>query len=142
VIVQGPFTREQANALLGIYLDADSRDASRTTPTTGRRITCEEFDPADRDLSEIIPEGEERFSWPLAIFTTAFAVLALYFAFHTFGLQFVTPRAKDAEIAAGLAFVGALFLLLTAGDGLNRAWGRVLAHWATSRRKQPAEVAS
>jgi hypothetical protein len=99
-------------------------------------------DTDDRDLSEIIPEGEEPFSWPFAIFTTAFAVLALYFAFHTFGLQFVTPRAQDAEIAAGLAFVGALVLLLTAGDWLNRAWGRVLAHWATSRRKQPAEVAS
>jgi hypothetical protein len=136
-------TREQADALLGIYLDADRRDAYENDDhPTGRRITCEEFDRFDRDRSEVIPEGEERFSWPLTIFTTAFAILGLYFAFHTFGLQFVTPRAKDAEIAALLAFFSVLFLLLTIGDVLNRAWDRVLAHWATSRRKQAAEVAS
>jgi hypothetical protein len=142
-VVQGPFTREQADVLLGIYLDADREDSFEFhSGTTGRRITCEEFDPADRDRSETIPEGEERFSWPLTIFTTAFAVLALYFAFHTFGLQFVTPRAKDAEIAAMLAFFGVGFLLLIVGDLGTRAWDGVLAHWATSRRKQSAEVAS
>jgi hypothetical protein len=143
-VVQGPFTREQADALLGIYLDADREDSFEFhSGTTGRRITCEEFDPADRDLSEVIPEGEERYHWPSTLIGVAACVFALFLARHTYHLQFVTPRPQDAEFAVLLAFVGALFLFLFVGDALTRAWDRVLWAWGrSSRRKQAVEVTS
>lgn len=139
-VVTGPLTRTQADVLVGVYLDRDREEAIEDDGPTRRRITVEEYDPTDPDREPLIPEGAERTWWPGTILLTSMAIVLFYLAAHTYGLQFVTPRPKDAHIAVALAATGSLILFFGVVDVGNAIVGRLLRRRARSSRKRPAEV--
>jgi hypothetical protein len=143
-VVTGPLTRDEADALLGIYLSRDLTESIEDEAPSRRRITCEEFDPYDPAVESVIPEGEERASWLATAFMALIGAVALYFAFHTYHLNLSAPRAKDVPIAAWLAFIGAAAVLMTIGAIVGAAWDGLMRRWARSsrRRRLATEVTS
>lgn len=141
-VVTGPLTRTQADVLVGIYLDRDREEAAEDDGPTRRRITVEEYNHSDPNLSPVIPEGEERTSWLGTVFFAAAGVVSLFFAFHTYHLQIVTPRPHDAPLAAWLAYCGTFALLSFAGAVVGAALTWLMRRRTRSSRRRPVEVTS